>query len=146
MGLLDKIFTKGAKELTDSVGGVIDKFVTTDSEKLKAKKELSEIVLTKLNELSSFQKEVILSETQGNSLQRNWRPIVMLAFAAIVVYGKFIAPAFDLPSAPLETEFWGLLELGIGGYVIGRTAEKITTKVTDNIDMSFLKKKDRKTD
>lgn len=146
MGLLDKIFTKGAKELTDSVGGVIDKFVTTDSEKLKAKAELSKIVLDKLNELASFQKDVILSETQGNTLQRNWRPIVMLAFSAIVVYGKFIAPAFDLPSAPLETEFWGLLELGIGGYVIGRTAEKITTKVTDNIDMSFLKKKDRKTD
>lgn len=144
MGILDKIFTNGAKELTDSIGNVVDKFVTTDSEKLKAKKELSELALTKLNELSSMQKEVLLAETNGNKLQRNWRPIVMLAFAFIVVYSKFIAPAFELPNTELEPDFWDLLRIGIGGYVIGRSVEKVAGDVTKNMDLTFLKKKDRK--
>lgn len=143
MKLLEKIFSSGAKDITDSIGNVVDKFVTTDSEKLQAKKELSEMVLGQLNQLANYQKEVLLAETNGNKLQRNWRPIVMLAFAFVVVYGKFIAPAFGLPTTPLEPEFWTLLELGIGGYVIGRSVEKIATKVTENTDLTFLKKKDR---
>lgn len=143
MGILDKIFSKGASELTESIGGVVDKFVTTDGEKLKAKKELSDLALTKLNELASFQRDVLLAETNGNKLQRNWRPIVMLAFAFVVLYSKFFAPAFGLPNTELNPEFWGLLELGIGGYVIGRSVEKVADKVTSNMDLTFLKKRDR---
>ena len=47
----------------------------------------------------------------------------------IVIYVKFIAPLFDLRIPELENEFWNLLQLGIGGYVIGRSAEKIAEKV-----------------
>lgn len=59
------------------------------------------------------------------TLQRSWRPLVMLVFAFIVLYSKVIAPLFNLPIAPLEPQFWTLLELGLGGYVIGRSLEKI---------------------
>jgi hypothetical protein len=45
---------------------------------------------------------------------------------------KFIAPLFDLRIPELENEFWNLLQLGIGGYVIGRSAEKISEKITIN--------------
>ncbi|MGV8134072.1 MAG: hypothetical protein AB2L20_02570 [Mangrovibacterium sp.] len=36
-----------------------------------------------------------------------------------------------------------IIELGLGGYVIGRSVENISKTVTRNIDLSFLKKKDR---
>ena len=49
----------------------------------------------------------------------------MLAFGFIVIYVKFVAPLFDLAIPELENEFWNLLQIGIGGYVIGRTGEKI---------------------
>ena len=49
---------------------------------------------------------------------------LMLAFGFIVIYVKFVAPLFGLPIPPLENEFWNLLQLGIGGYVVGRSAEK----------------------
>ena len=143
MGIFKKIVSSGAKELTDSIGKTIDSLSTSDDEKLNAKAKLTEIVTSKLTELASYQKEVLVTELQGSKLQRNWRPIVMLAFAFIVVYAKFIAPAFDLPNAELETHFWKLLELGIGGYVIGRSLEKVTDKVTQNIDLTFIKKRNR---
>ncbi len=143
MGLFDNIFSTGAKELTDSIGNTIDNLSTSDQEKLNAKAQLTKLVTGKLSELASYQKEVLVTELQGTVLQRSWRPIVMLAFASIVVYVKFIAPAFGLPNTELESSFWGLLEIGIGGYVIGRSLEKVTEKVTKNIDLTFIKKKHR---
>ena len=76
-----------------------------------------------------MQTEIILAEAKGNWLQRSWRPILMLAFGFIVIYVKFLAPLFDLKIPELENEFWNLLQLGIGGYVIGRSAEKISQNI-----------------
>lgn len=143
-GILNRLFDGGVKEVADSVGNVLDKVITNDEERLVAKNELTRLVTDKLTELASFQREVLLAEMNGSILQRSWRPIVMLAFAGIVVYAKFVAPAFHLPSAELDDNFWNLLEIGMGGYVVGRTLEKMTEKVTDNIDLSMLKKKNRK--
>ena len=54
----------------------------------------------------------------------------MLAFGFIVIYVKFIGPLFGLAIPELENEFWELLKIGIGGYVVGRSAEKIAKSVT----------------
>jgi len=79
-----------------------------------------------------MQTEIIVTEAKGNWLQRSWRPILMLAFGFIVIYVKFLAPLFDLRIPELENEFWNLLQLGIGGYVIGRTGEKMMTTYADS--------------
>ena len=44
MGVLNKLFSAGASKLVDSVGGVIDNLVTTDEEKLDAKRKLKELI------------------------------------------------------------------------------------------------------
>ena len=144
MKFWDKLIKGSATELTKSVGDAIDGIVTSDEEKLKAKAELTEIVTSKLTDIAKFQKEVLITELSGTKLQRSWRPIVMLMFAFIIVYSKFIAPAFGLPNAELEPEFWTLIEIGLGGYVVGRSVEKVTDKVTKNMDITFLRKKERK--
>ena len=144
MSFLSNIFSKGASDLVDEVGKVMDTVITSDDEKLKAKEALTKIVLNSLNSLQDAQRDVILAEAKGNWLQRSWRPILMLGFGFIVMYAKFIGPAIGLEVPELERSFWVLLELGIGGYVIGRSTEKITDKVTKNIDIPFLRKKDRK--
>lgn len=147
MGVIDKIFGKTTESIIKSGGQIIDNLTTSDSEKLKAKKELSETVLRSLNELGNAQKEVLIAETNGNALQRNWRPSVMIAFAFIVVYSYFIEPAFlevEKPMAErLPDRFWSLLEIGLGGYVIGRSVEKVASTLTKNIDLTFIKKKNR---
>ncbi len=64
---------------------------------------------------------IIRSESGGQSwLQRNWRPIVMLSFLLLVV-----CDSFDLLAFRLADQAWMLLQIGLGGYVIGRSAEKI---------------------
>ena len=55
---------------------------------------------------------------------------LMMSLGFIVIYVKFIGPLFGLPIPPLELEFWELLKIGIGGYVVGRSAEKIANNIT----------------
>ena len=111
------------------IGNVIDNLFTNDEERIRAKNEIFKVIQEKELELQKMQTDIIIAEAQGNWLQRSWRPILMLALGFIVIYVKFIAPLFDLRIPELENEFWNLLQLGIGGYVIGRSAEKIAEKV-----------------
>ena len=114
----------GGSVVTDLLGG-LDKLFTSKEEKIKAQNVIKEILVKKQIELQQLQTEIIVTEAKGNWLQRSWRPILMLAFGFIVIYVKFLAPVLELPIPPLEKEFWNLLQLGIGGYVIGRTGEKM---------------------
>ena len=114
------------------VGNIIDNLFTNDEERINAKNKIIKVLKEKELELQKMQTDIIIAEAKGNWLQRSWRPILMLSFGFIVIYVKFIAPLFDLRIPELENEFWNLLQLGIGGYVIGRSAEKISEKITIN--------------
>ena len=129
MNKILKWFTGG---LVKEVGNVIDNLFTSDEERLKAKNEIFKVLQEQQLELQKLQTEVIIAEAKGNWLQRSWRPLLMLAFGFIVIYVKFIAPLFSLPIPPLEDEFWNLLQLGIGGYVVGRSVEKVAKNITIN--------------
>ena len=79
----------------------------------------------KLSELEKEQASVIRMEAQGNWLQKSWRPLVMLCFTFIILLGVFI----PIPLLDDNSEFWNLLEIGLGGYIIGRSVEKVTGKI-----------------
>jgi len=112
------------------IGGIIDNLFTNDEERINAKNKIIKVLKEKELELQKMQTDIIIAEAKGNWLQRSWRPILMLSFGFIVIYVKFLAPLFDLTIPPLENEFWDLLQIGIGGYVVGRSAEKIAKSVT----------------
>ena len=120
-------FTTG---VISEIGKVIDTLFTSEEERIKAKNEVFKVLKEQQMELQKLQTEIIVAEAKGNWLQRSWRPILMLAFGFIVIYVKFIAPLFGFTIPPLEDEFWNLLQLGIGGYVVGRSAEKISKNIT----------------
>ena len=119
----------GGSVVKDLLSG-LDGLFTSKEEKIKAQNVVKQILIEKQLELQKMQTEVIVTEAKGNWLQRSWRPILMLAFGFIVIYVKFVAPLFGLPIPALENEFWNLLQLGIGGYVVGRSAEKIAGNIT----------------
>lgn len=77
----------------------------------------------------SGQVKVLTAELSGNTLQRSWRPILMLSITAILVNNYILVPylsLFGVPATVLEfpDELWSLLKIGVGGYVVGRSAEK----------------------
>ena len=65
--------------------------------------------------------KILAAEAGGNWLQRSWRPLVMLVFAAVVLVGAFV----PLPMLEDNSRFWDLLEIGLGGYILGRGMETL---------------------
>ena len=122
---MDKILKFFGSSVIGDIGKIIDDLFTSDEERDAAKNKILQVLKEKELELQKMQTDIIIAEAKGNWLQRSWRPILMLSFGFIVIYVKFIAPMFSLPIPPLEDQFWSLLNLGIGGYVVGRSAEKV---------------------
>lgn len=128
LGFLGKVFEPATK--------LIDDLHTSQEEKLALKIKLDTIqndMKTKIlgyeQELLKSQVSILNSEASGQSwIQRNWRPITMLTFLFLVVLD-----CFGLLKFRLATEAWKLLQIGLGGYVVGRTCEKITPSLTDAI-------------
>ncbi len=101
------------KEIKD----FIDKLSLSAEEKAKLEAEITKTLL-------QAQARIISSEARSESwLTRSWRPITMLTFLAILV-----ANAFGL-TPPLDPQFQmkllDIIHFGLGGYVVGRSAEKI---------------------
>ena len=119
-------------EMISPVTELIDDLHTSEEEKmtLKAKMmqmqhEMSSKVLDYEKQLMETQGNIIVAEAKGDSfLQRSWRPITMLTFLGLVVFDSF----GWLPNR-LAHEAWLLLQLGLGGYVVGRSGEKIMKMV-----------------
>lgn len=107
---------------------LIDAVHTSTEEKMKlnaAIKTIENELLVKVidyeTKLLEAKASIITSEAQGASwMQRNWRPVTMLTFLVLVVCDSFGLLAFRL-----SAEAWLLLQIGLGGYVASRGAEKI---------------------
>jgi hypothetical protein len=92
-------------------------------EELRQKGELAE--LQAYIQVMQARLSVIQSEaTSEHFLTANWRPIVMLVFTGLIVARWFGLSAEGISEAEY-IEIWGILKLGIGGYVVGRSAEKV---------------------
>jgi hypothetical protein len=143
MNLWEKLFGKSGEAITKTIAETVDGLSTSDDEKAIAKEKLTNTVMTHLVTALQAQKDVIISESQGNWMQRSWRPILMLSFGFIIIYRYFLSQLFSLPAVDLPDGFWELLYFGMGGYVVSRSVEKVADTVVKNVDISFVKKKNR---
>ena len=111
---------------------LIDRFIPDKEKAAKAKLELLEMEQNGELKIIEQQSQIIQSEIKSDSkLAKNWRPILMLSFVAIIVNNYILAPyihaltGFAAPELNLPPDMWAVLKLGIGGYVVGRSAEKV---------------------
>lgn len=123
-------------EIVKPVTELVDELHTSDDERNQVKAKLFQLQNDTANKMLEYegklieaQASIIRSEAQGQSwIQRNWRPITMLTFLVLVVCDSFGILAFRLAD-----QAWTLLQLGLGGYVVGRSIEKVAPKVTEVI-------------
>jgi hypothetical protein len=116
---------------------IVDKYVPDKdlAAKLKAAlhQEIMRITHNEFIELLKSQTAIILAEAKGGWLQRNWRPGLMALFGAIIANNYIIHPYVSLffedasVMLAIPPDMWSLLKIGIGGYVVGRSVEKIST-------------------
>ena len=86
----------------------------------------------KTDELRS---NIIIAETKSQSwLARNWRPILMLTIIAIIANNYIIFPYASLFTTKVKMlvlpgHLWSLLKIGVGGYIVGRSAEQVVKTI-----------------
>lgn len=110
-----------------SIIGIVDKNVVDQDAREKLKAALQSEGLGLIAAELEAQKSIIVAEANGQgALQRNWRPVTMLFFVGLVGAHWLGFTPENLP----ETQVIALLEIvkiGLGGYVFGRSAEKVAT-------------------
>lgn len=120
---------------------LVDELHTSEEEKLIQKAKTLDTYVDALEiglqyEQENLKQRAAIVEAEAKSehwLTATWRPIAMLTFLGLVVLDQTGLLHFRL--AP---EAWTLLQLGLGGYVVGRSVEKTAVPI-----VNALKQKDR---
>ena len=127
MSILGTIFSGGAKDLVEGVGGVIDNLHTSIEEKLEAERKVKELVssyqTTLEKEISSRWNADMKSDSW---LSKNVRPLVLVFLVVATVLMIFIDAGTI--NFVVEAKWTDLLQLVlitvIGAYFGGRSLEK----------------------
>jgi len=135
MGLIDfslKDIGSLFKDLREAITG----------EAIKDPQKQAELLL-KLQQLeleyTKMRANIITSEAKSEHwITSTWRPITMLVFVFIIFNNYILVPyaqAFgaNIPSLNLTNEMWDLLKIGIGGYIVGRSAEKVAKELKNKL-------------
>lgn len=110
---------------------IVDKLIPDREAKAKAKIELLALAQSgQLKELEAAMNTIVAEANSEHWLVAAWRPITMLTFVAIIANNYILYPYLSLfwenaPSLVVPSDLWQLLKIGLGGYVIGRSAEKV---------------------
>ena len=127
MSILNKIFSGGAKDLVEGVGGVLDNLTTSKEEKLEAKRKMQELIADYETKMEQNITDRWKSDMNSDSwLSKNVRQLVLIFLVVCTVIMIFIDAgtiAFEV-----EDKWTDLLQLVlitvIGAYFGGRTMEK----------------------
>ena len=127
MNILGTIFSGGAKDLVEGVGGVIDDLHTSEEEKLEANQKIKELVSNYEVEMEKQITDRWKSDMASDSwLSKNVRPLVLVFLVITTVLMIFIDAG--MISFEVEAKWTDLLQLVlitvIGAYFGGRSLEK----------------------
>ncbi len=116
-------------KLAPAIFEVVDRVVPDKDLAIKLKHELSTQMAQSDSAIARASADVVIAEVQGESwLQRNWRPLLMIWFS-ILIGGYWFG--FVPVAMPVEivSQLFTLVQIGVGGYVVGRSGEKIAKVV-----------------
>jgi len=119
---------------------LLDNLHANATEKLTIQEKMLEIQNTVTMKVIEYEKTLIESQatiiqTEAKSesfLARNWRPVVMLVFTGLIVARWCGWTAPNLSEAEAQ-KLWDIIQFGLGGYVVGRSVEKIAPSIISAI-------------
>lgn len=131
--------------LSPILGDVVKRVLPEDKDKrAEIERELNMAVLNNANSIEQAASSIVLAEAKSESwLASSWRPILMIIITMIIGWNFLVAPLIELgvqlftgnmiPLAiELPDQLWSLLMIGVGGYVGGRSLEKVAKNIQVN--------------
>lgn len=115
--------------LAPILGGIIKAKFSDPLEQAKVEAEVQQALWQNASALNQAAADIIKAEAASEHwLAANWRPLLMLTFGGLIVARWLGWAAPDLSEAEY-IKLWDIVQLGIGGYTIGRSAEKIVPSI-----------------
>ena len=128
MNFLSKVFSGGATELVEGVGGVLDNLITSKDEKLEAKRKIKELVANYEVEMEKNITSRWEADLKSDSwLSKNVRPLTLVFLIVCTMLLIFIdagAISFDVKDSYVDLLQLVLITV-IGAYFGGRSLEKV---------------------
>ena len=119
--------------LAPILGKVLDKAIPDKDAREKAQAAALTQLMEHQHEIEKAAGQIIRTEAASSHwLAANWRPLTMLTFTALIVARWFGFAAPELSEAEYLA-LWDIVEIGIGGYIVGRSAEKIVPSLAQAI-------------
>ena len=119
--------------LAPILGDVIRRLVPDQGEQGRIEAELSIALMQRAQEIENAAADIVKTEAASEHwLTATWRPVVMLVLTSLIVarWLGYSAPGISEAEA---LKLWSIVEIGLGGYVIGRSAEKIAPVMAEAI-------------
>jgi hypothetical protein len=103
-------------------------------EKLKSQLQ-TQLLQSNTQELQAAAK-IIEAEAKAGWFASSWRPLLMYVLIFILVWNYILGPVVKIftgaiISFELPGDVWGLLQIGLGGYVVGRSAESVARTIAN---------------
>lgn len=115
--------------LAPILGDIVRSKFPDPAEAAKAEADLQLALYQQAAQINLAASEIIKAEAQSESwLAKSWRPLVMLVFAGLIVARWFGWAAPNLTEAEY-LKLWSIVEFGLGGYVVGRSVEKVAPSI-----------------
>ena len=111
--------------LAPVLNNVLNKFVGDKDLAAKIEADMTlELMKYESKELDAATAIIVAEASSGNWLASNWRPITMLTFVTLIVLHWLGFTSENLPEAQVLS-LLEIVKVGLGGYVLGRSGEKI---------------------
>ena len=108
----------------------IEKAVPDKDLQAKLKAELQTQLLQSHTQELQAASRIIEAEAKAGWFASSWRPLLMYVLIFILVWNYVIGPVIKIFMGAVITfelpgDVWSLLQIGLGGYVLGRSAESV---------------------
>ena len=121
------------------LGDVVKKIIPDSDKSAEIEREIRLALLEHTDSLEKMRGEIVLAEAKSQHwLTASWRPLLMMVAIAIIAMNYLVFPiiAIGYPTImnhvlELPDQLWNLLTLGVGGYIVGRSGEKMVDKWKD---------------
>ena len=123
--------------LSGPVGTIADRYFDNEDDKQAFKNSVELEILKNQKSFEDLSANIVLAEAKSEHfLTSAWRPFTMILFALVIAINILIIPYVVIPILWLSgvpvpefmeipDQVWTLITIGLGGYVGGRSGEKM---------------------
>ena len=123
--------------LAPLLGDVLKRVIPDMDKRMDIEREVKLALLEHTDSLESIRGKIVLEEAKStNWMTAAWRPLLMMVVILIIACNYLVFPIIrifypEMIQLELPVELWNLLTIGVGGYVVGRSGEKMIDKWSD---------------